>query len=315
MAVQYFVIGAGSIGQRHHGNLKALGAASHLMGWRGLDLVGLERNLAAADEAALVVATATDVRLELIEICGRLGVPVYVEKPLAFQLGDVERIRVALEPVADRSMLGYMMRYHPAIRALAEEPVAAYGFHLEIGHDVRQWRQNWRFSDSYAARAEGGGVLLDLCHELDIAHCLVPGLKVLAVDCLGHADFPGVDFATRVTLGREGGPVGTVAMDYLSPKFVRRLSLRGRDEVVDLDLLACRELRSDGGEDRVRTWEFERNDMFLGLMGDFMALVEGRATSHNPLMPGVVAAMDSAALVAQAWEMRNFRGVIEGGFS
>jgi hypothetical protein len=60
--------------------------------------------------------------------------------------------------VAERSVLGFMMRYHPALRALAEADWSdAYGFHFEIGHDVRQWRKNWRFADSYAARAEGGG--------------------------------------------------------------------------------------------------------------------------------------------------------------
>ena len=314
MACQYFVIGAGSIGQRHHANLTALGANSRLLGWRGLDLGAFESTLAKSNRAAVVVATATNVRFELIDICGRLGVPMYVEKPLAFRRDDLERLRAAAEPVAERSVLGYMMRYHPAIRALAKAPVEAYGFHLEIGHDVRQWRKNWRFADSYAAQADGGGVLLDLCHELDIAHCLFPGLKVLAVDCLGHADFPGVDFASRITLGVEGGPVGTVAMDYLSPKSIRRLSVRGRDEVVDLDLLSCRETRWRGGEDHVRDWTFERNDMFLGLMTDFIALVEGGELSGNPMMPVLARSLASAGLIADVWEAREFHGVIEGGF-
>lgn len=314
MGHSYFVIGSGSIGKRHHGNLVALGAEARLMGWRGLDLGALERDLAAGP-SALVVATATQVRLELVELCGRLGVPIYVEKPLAYRVADLDALMRAAAPVAARSVAGYMMRYHPAVRALCEDPVAAYGFHLEIGHDVRLWRPNWRFGDSYAARAEGGGVLLDLCHEIDIAHCLFPAADVVAVDCIGHAEFPGVDFATRITLAQDGGPVGTVAMDYLSPKSIRRLSIRGRDEVVDLDLLACREVRSDGGEARERTWTFERNDMFLGLMRDFVALVEGGETSGNPLMPRLDRVGESAAKVARAWEARRFHGVIEGGFA
>lgn len=315
MGTQYFVIGAGSIGRRHHDNLGALGAESHLIGWRGLDLATLEAMVGGADRAAVVIATASQVRLELIALCARLGVPFYVEKPLAFRLDEVARIFEIAAPVAERSVLGFMMRYHPALRALHDAPVAAYGFHMEIGHDVRQWRANWRFADSYAARAEGGGVLLDLCHELDMAHCLFPGVKVQAVDCIGHADFPGVDFATRVTLAQAGGPVGTVAMDYLSPKSLRRMGLRGRGEVLDLDLLAPRWVRSAGGEDVVREWEFERNDMFLGLMGDFMALVEGRATSANPLLPRLDRMRGSSELIARAWEARGFHGELTGGFA
>ena len=319
MGTQYFVVGSGSIGRRHHDNLKALGAEVHLLGWRGLDMATLEAMIGGAcsrgGQAALVIATATQVRLELIALAGRLRVPFYVEKPLAYRMDDLERIYDAAAPVAERSMVGFMMRYHPALRALAEEPVAAYRFHMEIGHDVRQWRANWRFGDSYAAREEGGGVLLDLCHELDMAHVLFPGAGVTAVESIGHADFPGVDFATQVTLAQDGGPVGTAAMDYLSPRSLRRAVLRGREEVLDLDWLAPRWVRSDGKEEQVREWAFERNDMFTGIMRDFMALVEGGETGGNPLMPRFDRVQESCALIARAWEAREFRGQIEGGFA
>ena len=314
MGHQYFVVGAGSIGRRHHSNLEALGAQAHLLPWREVDLTELAGRLKTAGEAAVVIATATQVRLELIALCAALNVPFYVEKPLAYRLEALDQIFDVAAPVAGRSVVGLMMRYHPAFLAQIEAGIDAYGFDLEIGHDVRQWRQNWRFADSYAARAEGGGVLLDLCHEIDMAHCLCPGLGILSVDCIGHADFPGVDFATRISMAAEGGPVGTVATDYLSPRSTRQLRLRGRDEVVDLDLLACREVRFAEGETREHIWDFERNDMFLELMRDFMALVEGRATSGNPLLPRFDRMYDSAALIAAAWEAREFHGVLKGGF-
>lgn len=313
MATQYFVIGAGSIGRRHHGNLQALGAESHLIGWRGVDLGTLEAMIGGAESAGVVIATATQIRLELIELCGRLGVPFYVEKPLAFRMDELARIRAAAAPVAERSIVGFMMRYHPAFLALHGDLPRTYGFSMEIGHDVRQWRQNWRFGDSYAANQEGGGVLLDLCHELDMAHCLFPDARITAVDSIGHADFPGVDFATRVTLAEAGGPVGTVAMDYLSPESLRNTRLRGRDAVVDLDFLAPKMTRRPGGE--VRDWSFERNDMFLGIMRDFMALAEGRAPSDTPLLPRFDRVQESCALIAQAWEARRFHGTIKGGFA
>lgn len=314
MGHQYFVVGAGSIGRRHHSNLEALGATAHLLPWRDVDLTELTGRLTAAGEAAVVIATATQVRLELIALCAALNVPVYVEKPLAYRLEALDRMFDVAAPVAGRSVVGLMMRYHPAFRAQLEAGIDAYGFDFEIGHDVRQWRQNWRFADSYAARAEGGGVLLDLCHEIDMAHCLFPGLGILSVECIGHRDFPGVDFATRISMAADGGPIGTVAMDYLSPRSTRQMRLRGRDEVVELDLLACREVRFAGSECRERRWAFERNDMFLELMRDFMALVEGRATSGNPLLPRLDRMYESAALTAAAWEAREFHGMLEGGF-
>jgi predicted dehydrogenase len=302
------VIGAGSIGRRHHGNLQALGASSRLVSWREGGLGGA---LAALDGAeAVVVATATDIRLPLIQAAAMRGLPVYVEKPLAFRPDEVEAIAEAAAPVASRSMLGYMLRYHPAVRALAGADLSdVFQFALTIGHDVTQWRADWRFSESYAARAEGGGVLLDLCHELDLAHCLFPGVEVTGVESLGHPAFPGVDFASRVSLRRHG-LVGDVAMDYLTPHLHRRTTLRGTERMHDFDLAAQTYLVAEAGGVRRLDLALERNAMFLDAMRDFLALAFGGTLSGNPLMPRLDLSLPSARLVADAWARRSFVGEI-----
>ena len=71
MGTQYYVVGSGSIGRRHHDNLQKLGAEAHLFGWRGLDMTTLEALIGGAESAAVVIATATQVRLELIGGHGR----------------------------------------------------------------------------------------------------------------------------------------------------------------------------------------------------------------------------------------------------
>ena len=314
MGQQYFVVGAGSIGRRHHANLQELGKDAQLLPWRGLSLDDLKIRLKQSDAAAVIIATATQIRLDLLPLCAELGLPFYVEKPLAYRSETLGQIFEVAAPIADRSILGLMMRYHPAFRAQVEAATDAYRFELEIGHDVRQWRENWSFGDSYAAMPEGGGVLLDLCHEIDMAYCLFPDIDITSVDCIGHANFPGVDFETQVSFAAKGGPVGCVSMDYFAPKGVRRLKLRGRDETVDLDLLRCHEIRVSEDKTREQGWTFERNDMFLDLMRDFVALVEGNPTSDNPLLPRLDRMYDSAALIARAWEARRFHGTLEGGF-
>ncbi len=308
--MKYLVIGGGSIGQRHHSNLQALGADASLLPWRGADLAALD----LANVAGVVVATATQVRTEIIQLAAEAEVPVYIEKPLTFRMTDLDEIERLTERIANRSVLGLMMRYHPAIRYLAAEPLNAYSAKFSIGHDVRQWRENWRFADSYAAKPEGGGVLLDLCHELDMAHCLFPDLALQSVDCVGHADFPGVDFSTQVELHGQGR-LASVAMDYLAPEGFRTIVLKGREEVAEIDLLACEGRRWRNGRADALSWTFERNDMFLGLMRDFMALAEGRKPSDNPSLPRLDRVWDSARLTAKAWETRAFRAQIEGGFA
>lgn len=306
--MRVLVIGSGSIGRRHSDNLATLGADVSTLSWRAAGLAGA---LAAMDATeAVVVATATDVRLPLIEAAAARGLPIYVEKPLAFALGEVEAIAAAAAPVAGRSLLGYMMRYHPALRALAAMDLSdVFQFALTIGHDVTQWRADWRFSDSYAARAAGGGVLLDLCHELDMALCLFPGLEVTRVECLGHPAFPGVDFASRISL-RRGGLVGDVAMDYLTPGLHRRAHLRGTERMADFDFAAQAYRVTEDAGPQVLDLPLERNAMFLDAARDFLALAFGGPVSGNPLMPRLDLCLGSARLVARAWAAREFVGEI-----
>ena len=297
------VVGAGSVGRRHAANLEVLGRAAELIPWRGFDRAALEKR---ADVEALVIATATPIRTELVALAVEKDWPVYVEKPLAATPEEVAAILALAGPIAARSLLGTMMRYHPVIRALHDDGLSdVYDFAFEIGHDVRQWRQNWRFADSYAADPAGGGVLLDLCHEIDMAACLFPGLGVASVESIGHPEFPGIDFASRIALSREGGPAGSVAMDYLAPVSWRRMVLKGLTRVVEADLLAA-EIRPLG--DAPRRFDYDRNAMFLGAMGDFLALADGRETSGNPLMPRLDRVGESAALVAEARAQRRFVG-------
>jgi predicted dehydrogenase len=302
------VIGSGSIGRRHHDNLTLLGAAPQLVSWRAHGLDGALSALSGTD--AVVIATATDIRLPLIKAAAARGLPVYVEKPLAFRPDEVEAIAGISASIAGRSMLGLMLRYHPALRALAGFDLTdVFQFALAIGHDVTQWRQNWRFSDSYAARTDGGGVLLDLCHELDLAACLFPGLKVTAVDSHGHPGFPGVDFASKVSLQRKG-LAGDVSMDYLTPQLHRRTVLRGQNAVYDFDFAAQAYRVTDASGVRLLDLPLERNSMFLDAMRDFLALVSGGSTSGNPLIPRLDLCLPSARLVVDAWSKRVFIGDI-----
>lgn len=310
MAMRIAVIGAGSIGRRHHGNLQALGAETTLIPWRDYQSGGAW--IDAMD--GVVIATATQVRLPVIADAAGRGLPFYVEKPLAFDAPTLAAVERAAQPVAARSMLGYMMRYHPAFRYLSRMDLSdIYRARFEIGHDVRQWRQNWRFADSYAARAEGGGVLLDLCHELDMAATLFPGLTLDSVTSLGHARYPGVDFSDDIALARASTAV-TVAMDYLSPVFLRRLVLRGTVHTVEFDLHAGQYLIARDGAWEQLSMPFERNEMFLAAMADFLALVEGRPVSAVEHLPRLDLALPSARMVVEAYQARRFVGTVAGDY-
>ncbi|PZQ95712.1 MAG: hypothetical protein DI533_18955 [Cereibacter sphaeroides] len=304
------VIGAGSIGRRHFQNLHTLGVKTALLPWREFN-ASVFRRLGAT---GVVIATETQVRLELVSLCAELGIPFYCEKPLAYDPATVDEILNVAGPLAKRSMAGFMMRYHPAVKTLAETDLSTvYDASFGIGHDVRLWRKDWSFAGSYSARAEGGGVLLDLCHELDLAHLLFPGLAEVVVLSLGHDSFPGVDFATRVALAGQD-VTATVAMDYLSPVSFRRITLRGTRLVVEFDLIAERYQIDEGQGPGLIDMAFDRNEMFLAAMRDFLHLVAGESLSDARLAPRLDRVADTCRAVAKAWQMRRFVGKVEGDY-
>lgn len=303
--MRILVIGAGSIGTRHAGNLAALGCEVAHLAWRAAPDAG--ERVAGFD--GVVIATATDVRLPLIAACAAAGVPFYCEKPLAFRPAEVEEIARVAAPVAARSFVGFMMRYHAGVRRLSALDLRdAFRFSFAIGHDVTQWRANWRFSESYAARPQGGGVLLDLCHELDMAAGLFPGLRLGTVESLGHAGFPNVDFASHIAC-RAGAASGTVAMDYLCPRLVRRASVDTPRLSAVMDFAAGRwhlATRDGVAEEDVAQ---DRNAMFLDTMRDWLALLRGGPVA--PWAPTLPAALPVCRLIAQAWAARRFTGLVE----
>ena len=93
MAFTYFVVGSGSIGRRHFANLKTMGKSAELLSWRRFGAQGITQKLASrTGNAAVIIATATDIRAELVAICAAHRAPMYIEKPLTFTRADFDKI-------------------------------------------------------------------------------------------------------------------------------------------------------------------------------------------------------------------------------
>ena len=312
MSFHFYVIGAGSIGTRHFNNLTALGVDVTHLPWRGLHYDALITSLTQAKgNAGVVIATATKIRLPLIRDIAATGAALYIEKPLAYRATDVATIFDLPIEIQHRSVAGFMMRYNPLIQHLAQHKMPnLFRAQFEIGHDVTQWRQNWTFAGSYAADPDGGGVLLDLCHEIDLAMLLCDGLLLNAVTSVAHPEFDHVDIQSHLTLTSDAGTISTVAMDYLAPKMIRRGSLVGLDHQYDYDLMTQRLTITTLGEHQQMTFPLDRNDMFMGIMADFIALAQGH-TPKNPIAPRLDSTRKVCHMIAQAWESRHFSGTLK----
>lgn len=310
--MKYFVIGAGSIGRRHYANLHKLGADVILISWRGSNLNKIFLQLSPhKGNLAVIVATSTNIRMSLIDKCAKIGAALYIEKPIAFRSEDIKKIYSLPSNVLKRSVAGFMLRYHPLVNDLLKYvPKNMYRASFEIGHNVNKWRKNWKFSKSYSSNSQGGGVLLDLCHEIDLAFLLCGRANLKSVYSIGHNDYENVDISTMLNFSNNSSLVFSVSMDYLAPSLIRKGSLLGTDSYLDYDISKqYLKIKKITREKKIK-YHFSRNKMYLDLMSDFMRLANGHKVL-NQNIPSLDKIKMVCKVIAQAWEKRKFTSKLD----
>ena len=257
------VIGYGSIGQRHARLLGDLGLDVAVVSRRDVDAANLYKTIpeAVADwnpEYAVIASRTFEHRddLKALSKSGFQGT-VLMEKPV-FDRGDdvpghsFENVFVA-----------YNLRFHPVIarfRNLLSEtkPYAAYAY---VGQYLPDWRPDTDYRKGYSAiRAEGGGVLRDLSHELDYLNWMLGGWKRMTA-LGGHVSHLEIDSDDVFSILFETArcPVVTVQMNYLDSIFRREILALTDKGTVRADLVAGTVTFGDETE----TFTCERDDTYI----------------------------------------------------
>lgn len=262
------VIGLGSIGRRHLRNLAAQFPNAHLHVLRhraspDSDAIALGATLHSDVDAALaldidlvVLATPSANHIDLLPRLIAKGFHLLVEKPVVAALSDCDLILKALDsaPPAIRAA-GFNFRYLPSLQqARARVVSGALGrlarASLTAGLWLPDWRPDQKYTKGYSAdAARGGGVELDLVHEIDVARWFFGDL---ALDYArgGHQsrlDIAANDTALAVLSAPAGGPFVQIALDYVSRQRVRHYEVVGDAAGLEWDLAgSLTELTPDG---------------------------------------------------------------------
>lgn len=230
------VIGAGSIGNRHAANLESLGISTSLISWRS-DFADYSKTFYRNNPDYIFICTGTDIRLPLFKFCFEHDVPFFVEKPVAYRIEDLDYLYSLPKTFLSKCYVGYMQRYSPLVLHLLSlrlSPIHRCSF--EFGHNVFKWRKNWNFSDSYASSALGGGVTLDLCHDIDLVNLLFDVRRVDSVICKDHATYPGIDFLSTINLSDDDGAYAALNLDYIRDEYTHRGFILSSTDSIYFDL-------------------------------------------------------------------------------
>ncbi len=233
------VVGYGSIGARHARILREIGCpvavvSRHATGDGFFN--GLAKGLEVHRPDYVVVANRTAEHATTLEELAHHGFDgwVLVEKPLFDGVGT--------RPGSGFNGLfvGYNLRFHPVLLALRERLAGAriVSAHIYVGQYLPHWRPGADYRQSYSAsRADGGGALRDLSHEIDYLQWFFGRWHRLTASG-GH--FSGLEITSddvfSILMNCERCPEVNLSMNYLDTTHQRRLTvnLDGHTMVADL---------------------------------------------------------------------------------
>lgn len=252
------VCGLGSIGRRHLRLLHELDPPPELAAWRSgygsgcheehwlvAQFSSQEEALAWQPDAAILASPAPCHQAQALGLAAS-GVALLIEKPL----GTGEEPLAAWLPLQSAAanglpiVLGYVLRHDPALAVLkawlASGRIGALlSAHGRCGSWLPDWRPGTDYRRGVSARRElGGGVLLELSHDLELLRSLLGPLTVTAADlsCSGLLEIDVEDRALLLLRTEAGVPV-SLHLDFCSKPPERSLLLRGSEGEIRWDLI------------------------------------------------------------------------------
>lgn len=260
------VVGYGSIGQRHATVLQKIGVDVAVVSSR-IDCHftvyrTIEDALASQRFDYVIVATTTAKHFLDLQCLINLGYSkrVMVEKPLFHLPMNVPSHSFS------QIVVGYNLRFHPLLKRLKSKLLGQrlVSMVCYAGSYLPTWRPGRNYWESYSARrADGGGVLRDLSHEIDYMLWLGGYGASGAVGVLGH--FSDLRIETEdvacFTFSTAECPAATCYLSYADVIPRRRLIVNTTTTTFELDLI--NNTLYDGSETISVT--LERNDTYQSM--------------------------------------------------
>jgi predicted dehydrogenase len=222
--VRIAVAGAGLIGSEHAARISA-GPGCVLSGIADPDPVtadlaegygtrhasSLEELLAEDPPDGVVVATPNRLHVAQAMACVQARVPVLVEKPIADDVDEAERLVEAAERAGVPLLVGHHRRHSPVLRAAKEVlDSGALGRLVAVQGSAVFYKPDDYFDQGPWRRRPGGGpILVNMVHEVDDLRFLCGEVEVVqALASRRTRGFPVEDTAA-VGLGFAGGALGS----------------------------------------------------------------------------------------------------------
>ncbi len=288
------LVGLGSIGRRHLRLLKKLRPNIEVILVRsGQGSRWTEEALAVASVGTIDEAVAHDIDAAIISSPAPFHInqaiqlldaeiPLLIEKPLSNSLDQTQQLEMLLKNIDVPVLIGYVLRYSLALQQSRDMLIGnavgrVIGVNIDCGSYLPEWRPGQDYRTTASARPElGGGVLLELSHELDYANWLFGSFKSVSASVLnsGTLDIRVEDTADLKLISENGLQV-TVHLDFVTRQPIRQCVVLGSEGKLTWNGLNNEvTLHREDVEKTIYAFNDERDDMFAAQLKHFLNCVE-----------------------------------------
>lgn len=291
------VIGLGNIATRHRRNLKMLFPEAKLIVMSASGRIPKEP-VTDSDHIAESIDEIIQLQVQFAIIASpapfhaqhaipliQAGIPVLIEKPVSVTQTDAQALIDAEIQYKTPVAVGYCLRYLPSaqqVRQMIQEGVIGnlYNAFIEIGQYLPDWRPTKDYRETVSAKAElGGGVLLELSHELDYAQWILGSLTPKHV-ILRASEELGLDVEDNADLlmTTAKGVVVNIHLDFLQRKAHRKCRFIGSEGCIEWDLIRNEVvlIKAKEQQEIYRAPEWDKNQMYLEMVTDFIRKIKGQ---------------------------------------
>ena len=304
-----FVIGCGSIGQRHIANFKKLGVREII----AFDPQSEQRRIVAEkfgiktlstiaagwkeNPNIALIAAPTNLHIPLALEAARRSCHLFIEKPLSHALGGITKLINTVGKRSLTTMVGCNMRFHPgpaAVKRVLDEQAIGkiIAARIQTASYLPCWQPSQDYRKSYSASVEYGGAILDCIHEIDLALWYLGSAKVLtAVSLSAKSIGLKTDGLAEVILRHKSGALCNVHLNFIQRDYRRTCQIIGSEGTIYWDFSDHSVKVFDAEGKLARTiaepkgWEI--NQMYVDELSHFLSAVSGNSQTMNPLSGGL----------------------------
>jgi predicted dehydrogenase len=298
------VVSLGSIARRHIRNLKGLMPDIEIAIWRqhskGVSDLGeldtmIEHIFFDISEVrswhpqVALITNPASMHIETGIDLAKDGCHLFVEKPLSDSLKGVDEFITLCREQSVTLMIGYNFRFCRSLQALRQAIVEGkIGRVLALRAEVGQYLPSWRPGENYrktvsANRDLGGGVLLELSHEIDYVRWLVGEVDLVAAQVGQLSDLDiDVEDTAELIFRANSGAIASIHLNMVQSPPMRTCRVIGTEGTLEWDGINHRvrlgTRTMDGWSDIVAANSIDPNEMYIEELRHFLACVKEKAT-------------------------------------